>query len=119
VISVVFEYEVKEGLRAEFERVYGSDGDWARFFRAGEGYLGTELHAAVGDSRAVGTEANARRRFLVVDRWTTQEAYADFLAANAAGYEQRSQAVASLYVSETRIGSFERVGPATAPRVTS
>jgi heme-degrading monooxygenase HmoA len=117
VISVVFEYEVEEGLRAEFERVYGSDGDWARFFRAGDGYLGTELHAAVRESASPGREADARRRFLVVDRWTTQEAYADFLATNAAEYEQRSDAVASLYVSETRIGSFERVGP--APRVTS
>jgi heme-degrading monooxygenase HmoA len=119
VISVVFEYEVEEGLRAEFERVYGSDGDWARFFRAGEGYLGTQLHASV-ESSTLGREGGtgARRRFLVVDRWTTQEAYADFLAANAAAYEQRSQATGSLYVSETRIGAFERVDPATAPRVT-
>ena len=115
----MFEYEVEAGARPEFERAYGSDGDWARFFRAGEGYLGTELHAAVGDSRAVGTEADARRRFLVVDRWTTQEAYADFLAANAAEYEERSRAAASLYASETRIGSFERIDPEAAPRATS
>ena len=119
VISVVFEYEVEEGARAEFERVYGSDGDWARFFRAGEGYLGTELHASV-DSPALGSDARgAPRRFLVVDRWTTLEAYADFLAAKAAEYERRSEAAASLYVSETRIGCFERIGPAVVPRTTS
>ena len=121
MISVVFEYEVEEGARAKFERVYGSDGDWARFFRAGEGYLGTELHASVEEPRAVGSEARtgARRRFLVVDRWTTQEAYAHFLAAHAAEYERRSQAAESLYVSETRIGAFERVDPPTAPRFTA
>jgi len=119
VISIVFEYEVEPGLRAEFERVYGSDGDWARFFRAGEGYFGTELHASVVESPAVASDADARRRFLVVDRWTTPEAYAEFLAANAAEYEQRSRAAESHYVSETRVGSFERVDPATAPRVTS
>jgi heme-degrading monooxygenase HmoA len=118
VISVMFEYEVEEGARADFERVYSSEGDWARFFRSGVGYLGTELHASVGESRAAGSEGDARRRFLVVDRWTTQEAYADFLAAHAAEYERRSQAAESLYVSETRIGSFERMDPVTAPRLT-
>ena len=110
MISVLFEYEVEEGARAEFERVYGPDGDWARFFRAGEGYLGTELHASV--------DSPSPRRFLVVDRWTTQDAYADFLAAHAEEYERRSEAAASLYVSETRIGCFEQIGPAVVPRAT-
>ena len=27
----------------DFERVYGADGEWARYFRGAEGYLGTEL----------------------------------------------------------------------------
>jgi heme-degrading monooxygenase HmoA len=106
VISVVFEYEVEDGARAEFERVYGSDGEWARFFRAGEGHLRTELHASAGEA------PDARRRFLVVDRWTTEEAYARFLAANGAEYERRSQATAPLYLSETRIGTFVAIDAA-------
>jgi hypothetical protein len=65
VISVVFAYEVEEGATAEFERVYGSEGEWARFFfRAGEDYLGTELQPSV----------EGVARYLPIDRWTTEVA---------------------------------------------
>jgi heme-degrading monooxygenase HmoA len=118
VISVVFEYEVEAAARAEFERVYGSDGDWARFFRDGDGYLGTELLEATEDRRsAPGATHRLDRRFLVVDRWTTETAYARFLAANAEEYERRSVDAARLYLSETRIGSFARVGVGVAPEL--
>ena len=103
----MFAYEVEAAARAEFERVYGSDGDWARFFRNGEGYLGTELLEATDDRPG---PPGADRRFLVVDRWTTEGAYAGFLAANAEEYERRSLDAAPLYRSETRVGSFARVG---------
>ena len=103
MISVVFAYEVEAGARAEFERVYGSGGEWARFFsRAGEAYLGTELQRSV----------ERVARYLLIDRWTTEAAYEAFLAANAAEYERRSHGTAALYRSETRIGAFERVDTA-------
>ena len=41
MIAIVFSYEVRDA--AEFERVYGPDGEWAQFFRDGTGYIGTEL----------------------------------------------------------------------------
>ena len=41
VLALVFSYEVRDA--AEFERVYGTDGEWAEFFRRGRGYIGTEL----------------------------------------------------------------------------
>lgn len=104
MISVVFEYEVDAESRAEFERVYGSDGEWARFFRGGEGYLGTELH-------------RDGARYLLIDRWTSEAAYAAFLAAHAAEYERRSQETAPLYRSETRIGSFARAGASVSVRL--
>jgi uncharacterized protein len=117
VISVVFEYEVLPETRAEFERVYGPEGEWARFFRSADGYVGTELHSPVeapaGDrpgARGEGPEAGAR--FLVVDRWTSEQAYAAFLAAHAPEYERRSRDTAPLYRRETRIGVFAAAGPA-------
>src|SRR5207253_1570423 len=42
VIALVFSYEVVRDA-AEFERVYGMEGEWAEFFRQGRGYIGTEL----------------------------------------------------------------------------
>jgi hypothetical protein len=95
VISVMFEYEVGDEARAEFERVYGPGGEWAAFFRGAEGYLGTELLVEVD-----------ARRFLVIDRWTSEQAYTDFLTANAAEYERRSRGTAALYRRESRIGGF-------------
>ena len=41
--AAVFLYEVDNSGRVAFEAVYGSRGEWARFFAAGGGYLGTEL----------------------------------------------------------------------------
>ena len=57
LIALVFSYEVSDA--AEFERVYGPEGDWAEFFRGGRGYIGTEL---LRDVEHPG-------RYLVIDRW--------------------------------------------------
>jgi heme-degrading monooxygenase HmoA len=103
VIAVVFEYEAEEDAADAFVRAYGSDGEWARFFAGAEGYLGTELHASLEDER----------RFLVIDRWTSAEAYDGFLDAHREEYERRSRDAVSLYLSETLIGSFERVDSGT------
>ena len=111
MISVVFEYEVLPEARAEFERVYGPEGEWARFFRSAEGYLGTDLHTpveATADDRSgsLGEDPKPGARFLVVDRWVSEQAYAAFLAGHEAEYERRSRDTAPLYRRETRIGAF-------------
>ena len=67
MIALVFSYEARDA--AEFERVYGPDGEWAAFFRGGRGYVGTEL------LRDVETPG----RYLVIDRWDSREAYNDFV----------------------------------------
>jgi uncharacterized protein len=119
VISVVFEYEVGPETRAEFERVYDPEGEWARFFRSAEGYLGTEFHTpveapAADRSGAGGEDPEAGARFLVVDRWTSEQAYAAFLADHEAEYERRSRDTARLYRRERRIGVFAPAGPAVS-----
>jgi heme-degrading monooxygenase HmoA len=93
----VFAYEVDTAATAAFEAAYGPDGEWARFFRAGDGYLGTDLWRA--DSG----------RYLLVDRWRSGEAYAAFLAASEAEYRRRSAAAEALYRSETPLGQFAAV----------
>jgi uncharacterized protein len=91
VFCAVFSYEVSDP--AAFESAYGADGEWARFFRRGEGYLGTELLAAAP-------------RYLLIDRWTSREAYEAFLSAHREEYERRSAAAEGLYLREERIGDF-------------
>ena len=95
--AAVFLYEVDNAGRAAFEAVYGPDGDWARFFAAGEGYHGTELLRS-GD------------RYLLIDRWSSRAAYEAFLAEHADEYARRNEEATVLWGREEVLGRFEAVG---------
>jgi heme-degrading monooxygenase HmoA len=97
VIALVFVYDVRHD--EEFERAYGSDGDWTRFFRAGQGYVGTEV---LKDVEQPG-------RYLVVDRWESRDAYNAFVAEHREDYMRRVDETAYLYDQELRFGTFENV----------
>jgi heme-degrading monooxygenase HmoA len=95
MIALVFSYETHDA--SEFERVYGTDGEWAEFFRPGRGYIGTELLHDV----------EAPARYLVIDRWESAQAYNDFVASNREEYMRRVDETRFLYDSELRFGTFE------------
>jgi heme-degrading monooxygenase HmoA len=95
VLALVFSYEVHDG--PEFERVYGTDGEWAAFFRQGRGYIGTELLRDV----------EAANRYLVIDRWESADAYNAFVAGHREEYMERVDATRFHYDSELRFGTFE------------
>jgi len=97
VIALVFSYEVRD--TAEFERVYGPDGEWAQFFGRGRGYVGTEL---LRDLEMPG-------RYLVVDRWASVEAYNGFVSEYRDEYMRRVDETRFHYDSELRFGTFESV----------
>ena len=97
MIALVFSYEVRE--TAEFERVYGPNGEWAEFFRQGRGYVGTEL---LRDVEMPG-------RYLVVDRWESVDAYNAFVAEHRDDYMARVDDTRFRYDSELRFGTFESV----------
>jgi heme-degrading monooxygenase HmoA len=97
VIALFFSYEARDP--AEFERVYGPEGDWAEFFRGGEGYVGTEL---LRDVEAPG-------RYLVVDRWESRDAYNAFIAEHRDEYMRRVDETAFHHSQELRLGTFENV----------
>jgi len=73
---IVWQFDAEPDRVAEFEREYGRDGVWARLFRAGEGYLGTELFRSL-DHPA---------RFVTVDRWSSRAAYDAFRVAREQEY---------------------------------
>jgi heme-degrading monooxygenase HmoA len=97
VIALIFSYEARDA--AEFERVYGPDGEWAEFFGRGRGYVGTEL---LRDVEVPG-------RYVVVDRWDSAEAYNEFAAANRDEYMRRVDDTRFHYDQELRFGTFESV----------
>jgi heme-degrading monooxygenase HmoA len=95
LIALVFSYDVEDPTA--FEDVYGPEGEWAQFFRAGRGYIGSEL---LRDVEIPG-------RYLVVDRWESTEAYNEFVAANREEYMRRVDDTAFHHSSELRLGTFE------------
>lgn len=97
---MVWEFHVRRGKRGEFERIYGPNGDWERLFRAGRGYIRTEL------IRDLGTP----RRYLTLDFWASRGAYARFKKENRAEYRAIDERCASLTESEVLIGEFQRGG---------
>jgi heme-degrading monooxygenase HmoA len=96
-LAAVFEYKVELAGAEAFEAVYGSDGEWARFFAPGDGYLGTELLRSA-DAETV--------RYLVIDRWRSAAAYDAFLDAHADEYGSRNEAAKRLWRKERTLGRF-------------
>jgi heme-degrading monooxygenase HmoA len=92
--AAVFLYEVDNAGRAAFEAVYGPDGEWARYFAAGDGYLGTEL-------------LRSGERYLLIDRWRSRGDYEAFLAADAQEYARRNEEARALWRREEILGRFE------------
>lgn len=103
MIALVFSYEVREP--EEFERVYGPEGEWARFFGGARGYIGTEL------LRDVETPG----RYLVIDRWASAEDYNAFAADHREEYMRRVDESRFHYEQELRFGTFETAWPDARP----
>jgi heme-degrading monooxygenase HmoA len=98
---VLWEFEVKPGCEARFEKVYGPEGEWARLFRSDSRYRETRL---VRDSfRAA--------NYLTLDFWNSRQAYEEFLVKRRAEYATIEALGEKLTVSERRIGAYELVSP--------
>ncbi|WP_406302059.1 antibiotic biosynthesis monooxygenase [Streptomyces sp. NBC_00879] len=95
---LMYEYDVDATRHSEFERVYGSAGDWADLFRTSPGYLGTDLFRRVDETGD---------RYLVVDRWSSEQAFLAFKASFGAQYERFSNQTRGLYRAEVRLGAVE------------
>jgi quinol monooxygenase YgiN len=79
----------------EFEDAYGPDGPWARLFRGDPAFLGSDLFRA------------SDGRYLVLDRWGSEEAFLAFLDRQRAVYDALDARCAALTDEETPLGSVE------------
>jgi len=97
MIALVFRYDVRDA--ETFKEVYGPDGEWAKFFRQGAGFIGTELLRDVEEED----------RYIVIYRWESIDAYNEFISANQTEYLERSDESRMHYLQELRFGTFENV----------
>lgn len=92
----VWKFRATPGHAAEFESAYGPDGDWARLFRLGDGYLGTELLHPMPPAAA----------YVTLDRWRSENDWLKFLSAHGADYQALARRLAPLTAENVEIGNF-------------
>lgn len=95
---VVWEFRIRDTKRRAFERAYGPHGNWAKLFRKGKGYLGTEL---IRDEQQPG-------RYLTLDFWKSRKDCESFKKQNWKTYQSIDQKCAALTTNESEIGHFSR-----------
>jgi heme-degrading monooxygenase HmoA len=96
VIEIIWLFEARPDRRAEFIRIYGPDGDWAKLFRHHPGYSETLL---LGDTESP-------NRFLVVDRWQDRTSFEAFKLEFRADYDALDRRCEALTLKEQRLGEF-------------
>jgi len=96
---IIWEFYVRAGNEQRFEQVYGPQGEWAEFFKAGTGFVRTDLNR----------DFKVPRRYVTLDFWTSCEAYSRFREANLAAYKAIDQRCEALTEGETELGRFERI----------
>jgi heme-degrading monooxygenase HmoA len=94
---ILWEFEVKRGYEAEFEKEYGPGGAWAQLFAKDAAYRGTRLARDTSDAR----------RYYTLDLWASRAAYEAFRERHAEEYKSIDAQCEALTVKETRLGMLE------------
>jgi heme-degrading monooxygenase HmoA len=95
--EIVWEFDVAASHAAEFEKQYGTGGEWMQLFRRDPAYRGTSL---LRDRDQPG-------RYITIDRWEDLESYEAFRAEYGMEYQEIDKRTAMLTESEKRVGVFE------------
>lgn len=93
---LIWEFHAPAMRIAEFEAAYGAQGPWSALFGRAPGYLGTELLRC----------AERPGRYLTIDRWESEAAFAAFKHDYGAEYQTLDKAMEGLAATETPIGAF-------------
>jgi heme-degrading monooxygenase HmoA len=112
MIAIVWQFDVKEGREADFERFYGADGEWTAVNRHARSYLGTSFLR----------DQNRDARYLVVEYWSEMLVYEQHKAYRTDTIAQLEARRNELVDAVTPLGIFtaldvpERAGPTWSRR---
>lgn len=96
MIVIIWEFRVQPGQAAEFERAYGSEGDWACLFRRSPAYRGTEL---------LRDPANPER-YLTLDRWDDASDFEALKVDHGDDYRRLDRTCEPFCFEERLVGRF-------------
>ena len=97
MIQIVWEFQVEEDKRAEFERHYASGGSWAELFQRDPAYKGTRLLHDITEPC----------RYVTIDTWDDEDSYGGFRAMYAQEYNALDQEMEELTTAEKKLGIFQ------------
>jgi len=93
---IVWQFVIRAECIAEFETLYGSQGEWAQLFARAEGYRNTRLLRDTSDPL----------RYITLDFWASQKAHDHFRQAHEQEYRALDKRCERLTVNESRLGEF-------------
>lgn len=96
MIEIVREFVVKEEARDRFELMFGPGGAWSRLFDRVPGFRGITLLR----------DAQARRRYLMVEVWDAEEPRRRALAGQAAEIAALDAGLADCCAARVELGVF-------------
>jgi quinol monooxygenase YgiN len=112
MIAIVWQFNVKDGREAEFEQLYGADGEWTTMNRLTRSYLGSSFLR----------DQSQATRYLVIEYWSEMlvaEQHKTYRPGALAEFEARR---AELVESTEPLGVFtaldvpDRFGPTWSRR---
>ena len=99
MLVIVWEYMARSERIEEFETLYRPDGAWVELFKKSPGFVSTTLMRDVRDPL----------RFMIADRWTSEESYEAFKRDFALEYEKLTRQGERVHRAEHLIGRFDFV----------
>ena len=99
MLVIVWEYMARPDRLEEFQSLYRPDGAWVELFKQSPGFLSTTLMRDVQNPH----------RFVIADRWNSEDSYEAFKREFAEGYATLSERGERLHRAEHLIGRFDFV----------
>ena len=112
MIAIAWQFEVKKGREAEFEEMYGVDGEWTAMNRHTRSYLGTSFLR----------NQNPASRYIVIEYWSEMLVYEQHRGTRAKAIAALEERSASLVERVEPMGIFtaldvpDRTGPTWSQR---
>ena len=97
VFVYIWEYHVKEEYLEEFKKIYGPEGNWIQLFRKANGYITTDLHQDIANSK----------KFITVDFWDSKDDRDNFRNQFSVEFKELDDHCESFTKQEKLLGDFD------------
>ena len=97
MLVIVWGFIVRPDRVEDFESIYREDGAWADLFRGSPGFVSTTLMK----------DLRQPQRYVVADRWTSEELFEDFKRTHTEQYRALDERCERFTERETEIGRFD------------